>query len=447
MTRHEVPRPGRAAAEEFVSQHLGHLVSDQVVGSTGFSGGQSAATAALTAFDVTGYAGRRNEVLPRSRRGASRLSPYIRHGLIQLGDLWSHVAGGPANDVKKFRDELLWQEFARQWYARLGTRTRSGIRGELLPADSSGSPASVEPEPNSSELNSSERFKSVSFESVSTKPVSTEPGSTESGSTESTMACMSAVVTELQSDGWLVNQTRMWMASHWAIRLGNRWQEGEDYMFRHLLDGSRAANRLGWQWTTGVGSSKPYGFSRWQVNKRAPGLCESCEFSSRCPIEDWPEERGSVAVPVSVGASEPVESMSGPVDVMSRGVPDAVWLTAESLGTGDPAMLHHPDLSAVFVFDEPLLSRLKLSSKRLIFLVETLAELGMSREVELHLGDPTAVLANRPVAVTHAPVPGFTQRAGVIQPVEVHPWPWLVQPAAGSVESFSAWRRGAPLTR
>jgi len=412
MTRHEVPRPGRAAAEEFVSRHLGRLVSDEVVGSTGFSGGQNAAAAALNSFDVTGYAGRRNEVLPRSRRGASRLSPYIRHGLIQLGDLWSHVAAGPANDVKKFRDELLWQEFARHWYARLGTRTRSGIRGELLAADSSGSPASIEPE-----------------------------------STESKMACMSAVVTELESDGWLVNQTRMWMASHWAIRLGNRWQEGEDYMFRHLLDGSRAANRLGWQWTTGVGSSKPYGFSRWQVNKRAPGVCESCEFSSRCPIEDWPEERGSVAVPVSIGARERVESMSGPVNVVSQGVPEAVWLTAESLGTGDPAMLDHPDLSAVFVFDEPLLARLKLSSKRLIFLVETLAELGMSRQVELHLGDPTAVLANRPVAVTHAPVPGFAQRAAVIQPVEVHPWPWLVQPAAGSVESFSAWRRGAPLTR
>ncbi len=87
------------------------------------------------------------------------------------------------------------------------------------------------------------------------------------------MACVDATVGELERDGWLVNQTRMWLASHWAVREGARWQDGEDRFFAHLLDGSRAANRLGWQWTTGVGSSKPYGFSRSQVEKRAPQLC------------------------------------------------------------------------------------------------------------------------------------------------------------------------------
>jgi deoxyribodipyrimidine photo-lyase len=35
----------------------------------------------------------------------------------------------------------------------------------------------------------------------------------------------------------------------------------------------------------------------------------------------------------------------------------------------------------VFVFDEPLLDRLRLSSKRLVFLVETLADLAGRRTV------------------------------------------------------------------
>ena len=87
----------------------------------------------------------------------------------------------------------------------------------------------------------------------------------------------------------MVNQTRMWLASQWAVRAGADWREGEQEMFAHLLDGSRAANGLGWQWTIGTGSGKAYGFSRWQVQKRAPQLCRRCPLRDACPIEDWPE--------------------------------------------------------------------------------------------------------------------------------------------------------------
>jgi deoxyribodipyrimidine photo-lyase len=87
------------------------------------------------------------------------------------------------------------------------------------------------------------------------------------------MLCVDEVVTELETDGWLVNQTRMWLASLWTVRNGKGWTFGQERMHRQLLDGSRAANLLGWQWTVGAGTGKPYGFSRWQVDKRAPGMC------------------------------------------------------------------------------------------------------------------------------------------------------------------------------
>lgn len=119
----------------FVAQHLGHLASDEVHGSSAFVGGQRAADEALAAFDVAGYAGRRSEVWPASRSGASRLSPYIRHGLLHLGEVFEHVAGGPPRDVEQFRDELLWQEYSRHWYARLGTRTIDGVRHRLPEAE------------------------------------------------------------------------------------------------------------------------------------------------------------------------------------------------------------------------------------------------------------------------------------------------------------------------
>jgi deoxyribodipyrimidine photo-lyase len=123
---------------------------------------------------------------------------------------------------------------------------------------------------------------------------------------------------------------------------------------------------------------------------------------------------------------------------------DAVWLTAESLGDDDPALVAHPGTPVVFVFDEPLLRRLRLSGKRLVFLTETLADLATRRPVELHRGTVSDELADRRLAVTFAPVPGFRRLAGRVDPAEVHPCPWLFRPRAGRLQSYTAWRKGMP---
>lgn len=400
-----LPLPQQDQAVAYVADHLGHVVDGEVAASLRFSGGQSSADAALAAFDVSGYAGKRNEVYPQPRRGASGLSPYIRHGLLTLRDVWDHVGGGPSRDVQKYRDELMWQEFSRHWYARLGTKTANGVRQEL-------------------------------------------PAKATADGWNRDMACVELPLDELEEDGWLVNQTRMWLSSEWSVRRGARWQDGEDYFFRHLLDGSRAANRLGWQWTVGVGSNKSYGFSRWQVEKRAKNLCASCDLGLNCPIEEWPDDPEFSPTSQSVEiASAPNLAFAGPARPEIAGDPDAVWLTAESLGSSDPAMVAHPDVPVVFVFDEPLLASLRLSAKRLVFLTEALAEIGAERELEVHLGRPADVLADRSVAVTFAPVPGFAKRAAKIAPVATHPWPWLMRPSAGSVSSFSAWKKSVKRPR
>ncbi|MEO1058794.1 MAG: FAD-binding domain-containing protein [Actinomycetota bacterium] len=402
VTRLPTPAPGRAAAERFVANHLAHLTSDEVGSSSRFRGGQSAADAALAAFDVTGYAARRNEVLPVGRRGASGLSPYIRHGMLSLPTVWRHVAGGPSRDVQKFRDELLWQEYARHWYARLGAATQRGVRHE---------------------------------------PPVRQAGVDDAWDRD--MRCVEVNLDELYADGWLVNQTRMWLASQWTVRSGAHWRAGEDEFFRHLLDGSRAANRLGWQWVTGAGSSKVYGFSRRQVERRAPSLCAECSLRTECPIEEWPDDPDLVSVDRDprLRSDDDVSATAGPAAVESTSAPSVVWLTAESLGADDPALVANPDLPVVFVFDEPLLATLQLSSKRLVFLVETLAELAEDRAVELRLGRPEHELADRPVAVTFSPVPGFRKRQQSVDVGALYPWLWLQRPAAGSVASFSAWRR------
>lgn len=416
MTVLPTPEPGQSAAESFLRSHLAHLVGDSVAGSHRFRGGQRAADEALEALDITGYERHRHEVFPTPRRGASALSPYLRHGMLSLAQVWEAVAGAPQPDVARFRSELLRLEYARHWYARLGSRTATGIRGELSPANLS--------------LESAQWF-------------------------DPDMACLELSSEELEEDGWIVGQARMWLAAYWVTNAQRRWQDGEARQFRQFIDGSRAANRLNWQQVAGLASPKSYAFSRWQVEQRAAGLCASCDLVHRCPVEAWPtpvaitpraepDVLDGVSAEPRRGPEAPARRAEGEADrwspvTSSAPAPQWVWLTAESLGDRDPALAAHPDLPAVFVFDEPLLASLQLSSKRLIFWVETLAELAVRRPVELRVGSVPTELSGRRVAVTYAPVPGFTRRARELDPAVVYPYPWFRFPEGGSVRSYGAW--------
>jgi deoxyribodipyrimidine photo-lyase len=231
----------------------------------------------------------------------------------------------------------------------------------------------------------------------------------------------------------------MWLASHWTVRNEFGWLHGQEEMYRHLLDGSRAANLLGWQWTVGTGTGKPYGFARWQVQKRASELCLGCALKKNCPIEEFPEEHSLDSAPMErLLVEDPdVEATAGPITVERNAIPDFVLLTVDSMGDADPALVAHPELPVVFVFNEEALRNLQLSSKRIFFYLETLQDLAKRREVIVYMGDPYQFATENAVAVTYAPVPSF---AKFTNPAEVYPFLWLRKPHAKSVRSFSAWR-------
>ncbi len=395
----ELPVPTFDTATGWVDRHLGHLVCDPGASARpARRGGQRAADAALASLDVTGYAKRRSQVHPPSSRGATALSPYIRYGLITLAEAIAATHDAPSSDRRKFVDELWWQEYTRHLYARVGARNRKALRRQ--PAVGSTRWA---------------------------EPVDDE------------MVCLREVREELEQTGWLVNQTRMWVASHWSVRAGHDWREGEEWMFRHLLDGSRAANRYGWQWSVGSMTSESYGFSRWQVERRARAWCESCPLAAACPIQDWPTAESGE--PIDDAWLRSGDDLVGPKEPLISGTPDAVWLTAESLGSRDPALIAWPEAPVVFVFDEPLLDRLQLSSKRLVFIAETLAELAEHRKVQVLLDDPVRALKVVPIASTFAPVPGYQTRVAQLKVVATHPYSWLARPEGGDVRSHSAWTR------
>lgn len=276
---------------EIIEREFQGLYSGEL-GLSSIKGGQTAADNALEALDITGYANNRSEVFPKSRRGASVLSPYIRHNLLTLPQVHRAVKIAPYKDREKFQDELYWQEYARHLYARIGTRL----------------------------------FENLRFEANATS---------QGDGWNRDMQCVDEVVSELETDGWLVNQTRMWLASHWSVRNNIGWQHGQELMYRELIDGSRAANLLGWQWTVGAGTGKPYGFARWQVEKRAPGLCERCPLANACPIQEFPEEETLNRLDVDSLLERDLdpEKTSGPTTALKVASPKYVLLTIDSMGT------------------------------------------------------------------------------------------------------------------
>jgi deoxyribodipyrimidine photo-lyase len=133
--------------------------------------------------------------------------------------------------------------------------------------------------------------------------------------------------------------------------------------------------------------------------------------SDACPIQDWPEDQSPEPrsmVDPRMRRDDDVETTAGPIDPRVEGRPEAVWITAESLGRDDPAMTAHADLPVVFVFDDALLRRLRLSFARLTFLAEALADLSLERQVQTYRGNVSETLADvGPVAATFTPVPGW----------------------------------------
>lgn len=383
-----------ADLEKILTQDFSGLHSGG--GRSSIKGGQSYADQALAELDIKGYAKRRSQVYPKNTRGATKLSPYIRHNLLTLKQVWRAVGSAPFADKEKYQDELLWQEYTRHLYARIGTRL----------------------------------FQNLRFNQTWDIPGDGWPES---------LACVDFVVDELESEGWLVNQSRMWLASHWTLRNEMGWLHGQERMFRNLLDGSRAANLAGWQWTVGSVTGKPYGFARWQVENRAPGLCFKCSFKKNCPMQEFKELPSLVDTDIEtlLIADPDLARTTGPRAPIKISQPEYILLTIDSLGDDDPALVANPDLPVLFIFNETALSKLQLSSKRIFFYLETLQDLATRRSVQMYLGDPYQFARDNPVAITHAPVPSFNKFSNL---AEVHPYPWLRTPHDKKITSFSAWR-------
>jgi deoxyribodipyrimidine photo-lyase len=68
-----------------------------------------------------------------------------------------------------------------------------------------------------------------------------------------------AAMRQLKEIGWMHNRARMIAASYLVKDLLIDWRWGEKHFMEELLDGDKAANNGGWQWTAGTGTdAAPY---------------------------------------------------------------------------------------------------------------------------------------------------------------------------------------------
>jgi deoxyribodipyrimidine photo-lyase len=165
--------------------------------------------------------------------GTSRLSPYLRFGLIsiqyvvgkvnQLKGISTHST--ELDGLNTWMDELIWREFYISILHHFPEVLQGSFRKDLR---------------NIHWRNKAEEFAAW-----------------QKGCTG--YPIVDAGIKQLLQTGWMHNRARMITASFLVKDLLVDWQKGESWFMEQLIDGDPAANNGGWQWTSGVGTdAAPY---------------------------------------------------------------------------------------------------------------------------------------------------------------------------------------------
>jgi deoxyribodipyrimidine photo-lyase len=174
---------------------------------------------------VDGYGRDRNRM---AADGTSRLSPYLRFGLVSPRQVAAAVKapgtrGGGGRET--FVNELLWRDF----YAYvLYHRPESAWRH-------------MRPE-----------FARFEFEDDPDGLATWREGRTG-------YPLVDAGMRQLTGQGWVHNRARLVVASFLTKHLLIDWREGARFFLQHLMDGDLPSNNGGWQWVAGTGTdAAPY---------------------------------------------------------------------------------------------------------------------------------------------------------------------------------------------
>jgi deoxyribodipyrimidine photo-lyase len=198
-----------------------------------FAPGEAAAEASLLRFLREGlysYEETRNRL---DLEGTSRLSPYLRFGMISARRVLAAVRRGideaPGKreraSAESFLSELVWREFYISILFHFPRVRVESFRRETR---------------DLAWRDDEEGFQAW-CEGRTGYPI------------------VDAAMRELRATGFMHNRTRMVTAAFLTKHLLIDWRRGEEWFMKHLVDGDPAANNGGWQWAAGTGTdAAPY---------------------------------------------------------------------------------------------------------------------------------------------------------------------------------------------
>ncbi|MGL6096042.1 MAG: FAD-binding domain-containing protein [Fimbriiglobus sp.] len=365
-------------------------------------GGRTAGLARLRAYDPASYGRTRNHL----DAAVSRLSPYLRHGMISAVEVRDHVKAAFPNDpgrLEEFLRQLAWRDFFENvlaWHGR-------GLDDDLE-------------EPKHAVARSARL------------PLDVAAGDTG-------LPCVDGMLGDLFADGYLHNHARLWFAAYLCHFRGVRWQAGARLFRQFLYDGDVASNSASWQWVEGTFAAKPYFMNKQNVATFSGGRwCDTC--TTKCPFDaEYPTLQhrlfGGSMAPFAVRstdsgagsddpASAPIPDQIGPVPPAT----DLVWVHDAALSWDDPAVKANPAAAVAFVFDEPALRAEPWAYHRIAFVLDGLDDLFA------HLPNPTRVTLVGDPAERLAAL-GRRTGATTIH-VSGHPNPWVAETAEGLRSDF-----------
>lgn len=157
--------------------------------------------------------------------GTSRLSPYLKFGVVHPRTLLADLVGRTGRGAERFRTELAWREF----YADVLHHNPASQWDDLTPA-------------------------------LASMPYDDDPDRVDAWRSGRTgFPIVDAGMRHLLAEGWMPNRLRMVVASFLVKHLHTRWQVGAGHFLDHLLDADIASNQHGWQWVAGTGTDPaPY---------------------------------------------------------------------------------------------------------------------------------------------------------------------------------------------
>ncbi len=317
-------------------------------------GGRNAAEVLIEQIHPERYAATRN----MTTGSVTRLSPYLRHGVVSLAEVRRHILKqSSAQKASKLLQELAWRDYFQRVYARVGNDVWKDI----------------------------EPYKTGVAHYQENLPDDIEQGITGA-------ACIDAFAHDLKDIGYLHNHVRLWTAAYVVHHRRVRWQAGAYWFLQHLLDGDPASNNLSWQWVASTFASKPYYFNRKNLAQFTDNkYCNTCPLAEEgCPFEGSYEDVATRIFPSNAPTSETAtpeqveltRRLSSGHDQSDTENPTPsslqnvlVWVHEESLNPQGLALAAYPEAPSVFIFDEAAIEDAGWSIKRLAFIYESLLEI------------------------------------------------------------------------